>query len=125
MHLIYTDELQELDFIPTDVKASNKIPNPSFLQPPEEDMMSIKTSSSSEPIHDSSTTQLDLSMLSISKTNNLKKAPETSSYYLLCNRFKVYTSFPEIAFPKGITVLPVGDNKWAPVSLEFPNEKAS
>ncbi|XP_059431018.1 double-stranded RNA-binding protein 1-like [Corylus avellana] len=43
--------------------------------------------------------------------------------YLLCNRVRVYSSFPDIAFPKGIIVLPISENKWVAVSLEFPNEE--
>jgi hypothetical protein len=43
--------------------------------------------------------------------------------YLLCNRVRVYSSFPDIAFPKGITVLPISENKWVAVSLEYPNEE--
>lgn len=44
--------------------------------------------------------------------------------YLLCNRFRVYTQFPDIAFPKCITMLPVSDDKWVAVRLEFPNEES-
>jgi hypothetical protein len=43
--------------------------------------------------------------------------------YLLCNRVRVYSSFPDIVFPKGIIVLPISENKWVAVSLEFPNEE--
>ncbi|KAL9674766.1 hypothetical protein QQ045_002965 [Rhodiola kirilowii] len=43
--------------------------------------------------------------------------------YLLCNRVRVYSCIPDIKFPKGITLIPIGVNKWVPVSLEFPNEK--
>ncbi|KAL6202648.1 hypothetical protein ACLB2K_026354 [Fragaria x ananassa] len=44
--------------------------------------------------------------------------------YLLCNRFRVYTQFPDIAFPKCITMLPISDDKWVAVRLEFPNEES-
>lgn len=65
---------------------------------------------------------LPISSLPISESNKAK-APKTSTNYLLCNRFKVYTSFPnDVVFPEGITVLPISDNKWVAVSLEFPNE---
>ncbi|KAF1885185.1 hypothetical protein Lal_00029074 [Lupinus albus] len=49
---------------------------------------------------------------------------KSSSSYLLCNRFKVYTCFSNIteAFSEGITVMPIADNNWVAVSLEFPNE---
>ncbi|POO01441.1 Double-stranded RNA-binding domain containing protein [Trema orientale] len=43
--------------------------------------------------------------------------------YLLCNRVRVYRQFPNYAFPKDITVLPIGDDKWVALSLEFPNEE--
>lgn len=45
--------------------------------------------------------------------------------YLLCNRVRVYTEFPDIAFPNHITVLPVSDDKWVAFSLEFPNEESN
>lgn len=42
--------------------------------------------------------------------------------YLLCGRVRVYPYFPDVSFPTGITVLPISDNKWVAISLEFPNE---
>ena len=42
--------------------------------------------------------------------------------YLLCGRVRVYPFFPDVSFPKGITVLPVSEDKWMAISLEFPNE---
>ncbi|CAB4283162.1 unnamed protein product [Prunus armeniaca] len=45
--------------------------------------------------------------------------------YLLCNRVRVYTQFPNIAFPNRITVLPISDDKWVAFSLEFPNEESN
>ncbi|BFG35021.1 hypothetical protein CerSpe_212950 [Prunus speciosa] len=45
--------------------------------------------------------------------------------YLLCNRVRVYTQFPDIAFPNRITVVPVSDDKWVAFSLEFPNEESN
>ncbi|XP_020421298.1 double-stranded RNA-binding protein 1-like [Prunus persica] len=45
--------------------------------------------------------------------------------YLLCNRVRVYTQFPDIAFPNRITVLPVSDDKWVAFRLEFPNEESN
>ncbi|XWS52748.1 hypothetical protein CRYUN_Cryun11dG0098800 [Craigia yunnanensis] len=69
----------------------------------------------------STSTYLDFSALSISYSN-MKKNPGLESY-LLNNRFRVYPCFPDIAFPKGITVLPISEDKWVAVSLEFPNER--
>ena len=45
--------------------------------------------------------------------------------YLLCGRVRVYPCFPDVSFPKGITVLPIREDKWVAVSLEFPNEKGN
>lgn len=45
--------------------------------------------------------------------------------YLLCNRVRVYTEFPDFTFPKGITVLPIAEDKWVAISLEFPNEESN
>ncbi|KAF3439514.1 hypothetical protein FNV43_RR17792 [Rhamnella rubrinervis] len=56
-----------------------------------------------------------------SSDSNVGKANGTKSY-LLCNKVRVYTEFPDYAFPKGITILPIAEDKWVAVSLEFPNE---
>ncbi|KAM7522776.1 hypothetical protein LguiA_012678 [Lonicera macranthoides] len=42
--------------------------------------------------------------------------------YLLCNRVRVYPRVPDMEFPKGTVVLPISDDNWVAVSLEFPNE---
>ncbi|KAK6272443.1 hypothetical protein POUND7_009526 [Theobroma cacao] len=77
--------------------------------------------SAKESLLSTTSMHLDISALSISDSN-MKKGPGSSSY-LLNNRFRVYRCFPDIAFPKGITVLPISEDSWAAVSLEFPNEK--
>ncbi|KAJ4850263.1 hypothetical protein Tsubulata_044584 [Turnera subulata] len=60
------------------------------------------------------------STLSISEPNVKDNGTKT---YLLCNRFRVYSCYPDISFPKGITLLPVSEERWMAVSLEFPAEK--
>lgn len=62
----------------------------------------------------------DISSLSIADLN--VGTPAETRSYLLCNRVRVYSCIPEITFPKGITLLPIGNNQWVAVSLEFPNE---
>ncbi|KAM6576692.1 hypothetical protein CsatB_028529 [Cannabis sativa] len=42
--------------------------------------------------------------------------------YLLCNKVRVYSQLPNHPFPEDITVLPIREDKWVAVSLEFPNE---
>ncbi|MBA0732518.1 hypothetical protein Gogos_016604 [Gossypium gossypioides] len=69
----------------------------------------------------SESTRVDISGLSISHSNMEKDTGFTS--YLLNNRFRVYRHLPDIAFPQGITVLPISEDKWVAVSLEFPNER--
>lgn len=72
-------------------------------------------------------TELDVSALSLADSGKERAAAATekSSSYLLCNRVRVYSCIPDIAFAKGITVMPISDNKWVAVSLEFPNEGAN
>ncbi|KAI3461216.1 hypothetical protein Pfo_017879 [Paulownia fortunei] len=53
---------------------------------------------------------------------SMKKTTEMKSY-LLCNRVKVFTCIPNIELPKGTVVLPISENRWTMVSLEFPCEK--
>ncbi|XP_019255236.1 PREDICTED: uncharacterized protein LOC109233835 [Nicotiana attenuata] len=53
--------------------------------------------------------------------SSARKTAETKSY-LLCNRVTVYKSIPD-EVPKGTIVLPIGEDKWVVVNLEFPNEK--
>ncbi|OMO77132.1 Double-stranded RNA-binding protein [Corchorus olitorius] len=69
----------------------------------------------------SALTHVDISAPSIADST-MKEDPELRSY-LLNNRVRVYSSFPNIAFPQGITVLPISEDKWVAVSLEFPNER--
>lgn len=45
--------------------------------------------------------------------------------YLLSNRVRVFTCFPNVALPKGTVVLPISEDKWAVVALDFPNENIS
>ncbi|PIA40300.1 hypothetical protein AQUCO_02500176v1 [Aquilegia coerulea] len=44
-----------------------------------------------------------------------------AAFTLLCNRIQVYPCKPNLKFPKGVTVLPLCDDKWVAVSLEYPN----
>ncbi|KAJ4953565.1 hypothetical protein NE237_030397 [Protea cynaroides] len=48
---------------------------------------------------------------------NVSTSKETSS--LLCNRVRIYPRMPNMVFPKDITILPISDDKWVAVSLEF------
>lgn len=41
--------------------------------------------------------------------------------YLLCNKIRVYTEFPDYKFPAGVSVLPIAEDKWVAVSLEASN----
>ncbi|KAI9082382.1 hypothetical protein K1719_035805 [Acacia pycnantha] len=108
------------EMLPNNVKVNNEISNPSSsLQPSEKDMM--KSLQASEAVYESSAIELDFSALSVSELNKAK-IPEASSY-LIHNRIRVYTSFPDFPFPEGITILPVRENRWVAVNLEFPNEK--
>ncbi|XP_028752538.1 double-stranded RNA-binding protein 1-like [Neltuma alba] len=125
------DMVDEIEMLPNIVKVDNEISSPSSLQHSEGDMMkTIKSLQSSEVVHESSakecpsspeSSRLDLSAHSVSELNKAK-TPEASSY-LLHDRIRVYTSFPDHSFPEGITVLPIRENRWVAVSLEFPNEK--
>ncbi|XP_077247713.1 double-stranded RNA-binding protein 1-like [Tasmannia lanceolata] len=40
---------------------------------------------------------------------------------LLCNRIRVYPRVADMVLPEGATPLPIDDNMWVAVSLEFPN----
>ncbi|CAK9184642.1 unnamed protein product [Ilex paraguariensis] len=64
-----------------------------------------------------------LSGLSIADSN-METTTEGKSY-LLCNKVRVYTCIPDLAFPKGTVLLPIAEDRWVPVSLEFPNEKGT
>ncbi|CAI8597754.1 unnamed protein product [Vicia faba] len=59
----------------------------------------------------------------ISESNKAKTSNTNTSSYSLCNRFKVYTNFPNIIFPEEITLVPIGDDKWIAARLECPNDK--
>lgn len=79
--------------------------------------------SDSSPQHSPSSptsSLLELSALSISESEKAN-TPETSSY-LLSNKVRVYTSFPNTSFPEETVVVPVREDRWVAMSLEFPNE---
>jgi len=114
---IITDKLLAPEILPTD---DVKVNNESFPIPPNKKMKMSNISSSSSPKSTPlSYTELPSSTISDS---NMTMTSNTSSY-LLCDRFKVYTSFPDIVFPDDITVLPIDNDKWVAASLEFPNDK--
>ncbi|XVF69326.1 hypothetical protein PTKIN_Ptkin11bG0071800 [Pterospermum kingtungense] len=110
------NEVQEVEGEEVLAKATTGLENSSFCS------KSVPVSSEEESSSMSSTAPLiGISTLSISDSK-MEKDPGLKSY-LLNNRFRVYPCFPDIAFPKGITVLPISEDKWVAVSLEFPNER--
>ncbi|XP_057955695.1 double-stranded RNA-binding protein 1-like isoform X2 [Malania oleifera] len=109
----------------------DEAPNPNIQSPALLDMRksveerrstyaSLFISSKQGPSSSAMTEPLNLSAISISDSNTGKTTGIKS--YLLCNKVRVYTCLPDIAFPEGITVLPISDDKWVAVNLEFPNE---
>lgn len=121
------DEVQEVGLTETLLdfaKVNTEDSSSALAELQKEDIENEKSFSSSKQgqLTPSPTlTHAKLSALPISEPN-MGKNMGTGSY-LLCNRVRVYSSFPDIAFPKGITVLPISENKWVAVSLEFPNEE--
>ncbi|CAJ2668606.1 unnamed protein product [Trifolium pratense] len=99
--------LVDKEILPTNIKMNKDMPNESFPVPPNKKMKTSNMCPSSSP------TERLCAKISESKTSS----------YQLSDRLKVYTSYPDIVFPKGITVLPIAEDKWVSVSLEFPNEK--
>ncbi|XP_043698180.1 double-stranded RNA-binding protein 1-like [Telopea speciosissima] len=61
----------------------------------------------------------NLAVDSAIKVPTAKEPSEPSS--LLCNRVRIYPRMPNMVFPKDITILPISDDKWVAVSLEFPD----
>ncbi|XP_060201032.1 double-stranded RNA-binding protein 1-like [Lycium barbarum] len=60
---------------------------------------------------------------SLSNANSSARTTAETKSYLLSNRVRVYKYIPDEVFPRGTIVLPIAEDKWAVVSLEFPNEK--
>ncbi|PIA54107.1 hypothetical protein AQUCO_00900581v1 [Aquilegia coerulea] len=67
----------------------------------------------------SPTTVLEGSNFSATDLNSNLLAKEGA---LLCNRVMVYPRKPKLEFPKGTTLLPITDDHWVAVNLEYPNE---
>ncbi|XP_010243729.1 PREDICTED: double-stranded RNA-binding protein 1-like [Nelumbo nucifera] len=40
----------------------------------------------------------------------------------LSKRIRVYPRKPDMTFPRGVTILPISDDKWVALSLDFPKE---
>ncbi|XP_042511822.1 double-stranded RNA-binding protein 1-like [Macadamia integrifolia] len=55
--------------------------------------------------------------LAVASDIKVPNAKETSS--LLCNRVRVYPRMPNMELTQGVTILPISDDKWVAVSLEF------
>ncbi|GER31704.1 double-stranded RNA binding protein [Striga asiatica] len=51
-----------------------------------------------------------------------KKKSNGTKCYLLCNRFKIFTSIPNMVLPRGTVLLPISETMWTIVTLDFPNE---
>jgi len=115
--LFITDELLDDEILPTDFQVNNGIQNESLPLPPNKKMKISNMHSSSSP-KSSPFSHAELPCVRISEFNKAK-TPNTSSY-MLGNKLKVYTSFPDIVLPEGITVVPIGEDKWIAASLEFP-----
>ncbi|CAL1404524.1 unnamed protein product [Linum trigynum] len=43
---------------------------------------------------------------------------------LVLNKVRVYTSYPDIEFPQGVTIMPFGDDRWVAIRLELPDQLA-
>ncbi|KAF5196304.1 hypothetical protein FRX31_014110, partial [Thalictrum thalictroides] len=67
----------------------------------------------------SPTTVLEGSNFSVTELNRDLLAEEGA---LLCNRVMVYPRKPTLEFPKGTTLIPITDDHWVAVNLEYPNE---
>ena len=126
------EDVNDIVFIPTerhldqeklptdDVKVNNDMHSESLPIPPNKKMkMSYMSSSSLPKSSPLSHTELPFSTISDS---NMAMTCNTSNY-LLCDRFNVYTSFPDILFPEDITVLPIDEDKWVAACLEFPYDE--
>ncbi|CAI8597760.1 unnamed protein product [Vicia faba] len=104
------DQLLDREILHTDIKVNYGKRNGSFpLSPAKKIKISPSSSHDKHP------------PVSVSESNKGKASNRSS--YLLGNRFKVYTSFPNIKFPEGITIVPIGEDKWIATSLECPNDK--
>ncbi|KAL2536000.1 double-stranded RNA-binding protein 1-like [Forsythia ovata] len=68
----------------------------------------------------SSSATPNISILSAADSH-AKRTAEMRSY-LLGDRVKVYTYIPDIVLPTDTVVLPIGQDKWVMVRLEFPNK---
>ncbi|CAK7329246.1 unnamed protein product [Dovyalis caffra] len=130
--LLLTDAVQEVNF--ADSKSTNaKVGSEDSILSPspekstivevtgnQESSEYVPTSSPEGP--SSSTWTHNSSCAPTISDSNVRKATRPRSY-LLCNRIRVYPCYPDIAFPKGVTVMPISDSQWVAVSLEFPMEQ--
>ncbi|KAI5406886.1 hypothetical protein KIW84_053234 [Lathyrus oleraceus] len=106
------DQHLNQEILHTDTKVNNGKYNGTFPLPPNKKTKITNMCPSSS--HDKPPPVL------ISESN---KGKTSNTSYLLGNRFKVYTSFPNIKFPEGITIVPIGEDKWVAACLECQNDK--
>lgn len=117
---IQTDEVLDEVIISSDVKVNNGMSSES--EPPKKKMnmcnMNYLSSRKSYPL---SHTDFPCASISESRICCCCCSPGLSNTKtlntMLCNKLKVHTSFPNIVFHEGITVLPIDDNKWVAVNF--------
>ncbi|GAB4824563.1 hypothetical protein Ancab_007437 [Ancistrocladus abbreviatus] len=110
------------------VSAENSMANVNFCSGdsiPSDAVENLGTMTAAKPfpsLADQQTISPEMGYASSIEDSSEKGSSQMKSW-LLCNRVRVYSFIPDIAFPKGITVVPISEDKWAAVSLDFPNEK--
>ncbi|MCE3216165.1 hypothetical protein HAX54_005185, partial [Datura stramonium] len=111
-----------------ELSVNEKSPSPveSLRHLPRETISSAAMTPSRSPTvsnaNSSARTAASKSPTVLNANSSARVAAETKSY-LLSDRFRVYKSIPDEVLPAGTIVLPIAEDKWAVVSLEFPNEK--
>lgn len=127
--LFLTDEVQEVDSAEISSATANATAQEthSSLLVLDIDKMNTKGNSTacseSVPVAPKEDSVSMMAPLDLSASSTEMTTSKMS--YLLCGRVRVYPCFPDVSFPKGITVLPISGDKWVAMSLEFPNEKGN
>ncbi|CAL1366321.1 unnamed protein product [Linum trigynum] len=68
--------------------------------------------------------QLVNSAVQIPFPSSIASQPKKARSELILNKVRVYSSYPDIEFPRGVTVMPFDDDRWVAISLELPDQLA-
>ncbi|MCL7041201.1 hypothetical protein MKW94_007553 [Papaver nudicaule] len=110
------------DPLPSSLTSTNDNAS-SSLSPDDIEQSSLSSADDNEPSLPTPVSQCaDVSTITSSLSTMFPTEMRSS---LLSNRVRVWPRKPDMVFPEGVTVMPISDDQWVAVSLDFPSQPAT